>query len=108
MSLARANEKFSSAVRTLATDPADIKGRLAHALVSHISSVEMEQDVPEGLHDEYQAFWERVTSGSPISSEGRLQASVREMDVDEAVETAHLIVRFASEFRHRLAEQRRT
>jgi hypothetical protein len=48
MTLARAHEKFSAAVRVLATHPGVIKERSDSALVSHVSSVQMAQDVPEG------------------------------------------------------------
>ncbi len=102
MSLSYAHEKFRNAVYTLATHPADIRERPISALVPHIGSVEIEQDIPEDLQDEYQAFWNRVTFGVPISGEGTLQASVREMSDDEAVEVAKLITQFAYEFRGRL------
>ena len=108
MALQYAREKFAEAVRTLATHPDSIKERLSSALVSHIASVDIDRDVPEDLHDEYREFWNNVISGSPISTEGSLQASVREMSIEEAVETAKLICQFAYEFRGRLEEQRRT
>lgn len=106
MSLAYAHEKFREAVRTLATHPDAINDRLASALVPHVSSVQMERDVPEDLHEEYRAFWEQVTWGSPSAGEGTLQASARQMSVEDAVEVARLIYRFAYEFRGRLEEKR--
>jgi hypothetical protein len=51
MSLAYAHEKFRNAVYTLATHPEGIKDRLASALVPHVSSVQMERDVPEDLQE---------------------------------------------------------
>lgn len=102
MTLAYAHEKFRDATRTLATHPTAIKERLALALVKDVGYVQMERDVPEELHEEYQVFWERVTSGVPSSGEGTLQASVREMSDQNAVEIAELIIQFAQEFRERL------
>jgi len=106
MSLEYADEKFGWAVETLATHRAAIKERLVAAL-HDIGSVQMERDVPEGLHDEYQEFWHSVTKAkSRLAGEGSLQATVREMTEDEAVEAAKLITRFAGEFERRLAEER--
>lgn len=107
MGLEYADEKFSNAVHVLATHRAAIKERLVAALRGGVSSVQMERDVPEGLHDEYRKFLERITSGSPVSSEGSLAASVREMSEDEAVEVASLIMQFEYEFRVRLEEERK-
>lgn len=100
--LSYAREKSAEAVRVLATHPGEIKERSDSALVPHIASIgslEKRRDIPDDLYDEYREFWNSVTSGTPIAGEGTLQASVREMSTEEAVETAKLIYRLAYEFR---------
>ena len=98
MSLEYADEKFSQAVYRLATHSGAIKERLAAALLD-IGSVQL-RDVPEGLHDLYSDFWKSVTRNGDIIT------SANAMTIDEAVEAAKLIVRFANEFELRLADQR--
>jgi len=108
--LSYARERLTEAIRVLATDPDEIKERLESALVPHITSIgslEKKRDIPEALQDEYREFWNSVTSGSPLAGEGTLQASVREMSTEEAVETAELIYRLAYAFRVLLDERRR-
>lgn len=95
MSIDYIEEKFRRAVETLATHPAPIKERLASAFQGHISSVRVERNVPENLHNEYQQFWERITKAPT------------EMSEDEAVSIAKLVIQFAHEFHDRLEEERK-
>lgn len=91
MALAYAREKSRRPVRVFATHPDNIKEQLGDALVSHVGSIDLEQDVPGGLREEHREPWERVASGTPISGGGTPHASVREMSSEEAVEAAKLI-----------------
>lgn len=97
MSLSYADEKFSNAVRSLATSPGAIHERLIEAIVYHISHVDAQRDMPKGLQVEFEKLMDRLTKDSPDKSqfaagEGKIHASVRKLSIEEAVEVAEEIL----------------
>ena len=97
MSLSYANEKFSNAVRSLATSPSEIHGRLIEATIYHISHVDSKRDMPVELQDRFDELMDNLTK-EPIgeaqikAGEGKIHASVQKLSTEEAVEAAEEIV----------------
>ncbi|OQY01197.1 MAG: hypothetical protein B6I26_04890 [Desulfobacteraceae bacterium 4572_130] len=88
------NEKFSNAITTLATSPKSIQERIADAFIFDIIHVKA-KDVPEDIQYRLEKLQKKMTSVEPISDEGRIIATTRNMTTDEAVEIANEIVYLA-------------
>jgi hypothetical protein len=82
-------EKFSAAVRTLATGKGRIQERLIEAFQYDLSYVK-DENVPEELRDEVRELMAAATSIP--GNDGRLAATISRLTEDEAVEMAKLIM----------------
>jgi hypothetical protein len=90
MALNYVQEKFSKAVRALAVGRGRINERLGDACIE-VSIVWPSDSVPEGLRPDVKELMERVTKIQD-GEKGAIRATIDEMDEDEAVELAELIL----------------
>lgn len=90
MSLDYACEKFGTALRFMASSPANIKDRI-HSAYLEINLVKLE-DLPQDSRNEYEDLMGKLTSVTAIGDEGKLRASLDAMSEEEATELAKVIV----------------
>lgn len=95
MSVTYAKEKFSTAIRTLATNPGGIKQRVADAWIYSLNNIESKRDIPADLQHEFETTQSKVVSGTPVGDEGTIRAYVNSISEDDAVDAAKWIVDFA-------------
>jgi hypothetical protein len=96
MSLDYAYEKVSTAIRTMAIGTWSLQMRIADAYTSSLILIEPD-DIPERLRPALQEIKHALTSGTPIGDEGKVVATVRQMNDDRASEVARMIADFADE-----------
>lgn len=86
-----AKEKFYLATLALVSGVPGIKERLEGAALA-IHSLRAESDLPVHLHSEFQHLWRDLTSEpAEISGEGKIHATIRQMDDNEASSVAERI-----------------
>ena len=83
-----ASIQCTSAIKNLATLPDNLQNRIIAACVGGFFHVNPE-DLPDELREDYEALRERVTAKDIVNpNEGRVHATLREMDEDEARDVA--------------------
>ena len=85
-------EKLSLAVHALAAGQGDLRERLYSAMVE-MTAVNPDQDLPEGIREEYREMKRRMTQGPATEYEGTLVAS----EPDDLRHFANQIVRMFEE-----------
>ena len=90
MSLDYACEKFGTAIRFMASSPADIKDRI-HSAYLEFHPVKSE-DLPQDSRNKYEDLIGKLTSVTARGDEGKLRASLDAMSEEEATELAKAIV----------------
>ncbi|WP_410751782.1 hypothetical protein [Citrobacter sp. U14242] len=102
MSLSYAWEKFHTAVLTLAGD-GNIKERLSNAFIFSIDHIKASEDIPEDLREQFESLCDNLTRIDPVGNEGKVQATVSQIDSFELSKTAEDIVSFYDTICRRLA-----
>ena len=97
MSITYGQEKFSTAVHTLATNPGRIRERLAAAWIYSLNNVDPDRDLPSQLQADFRAQATKIRSGTPTGQEGTIRAFTDTLSEDEAMERAAWIVATAYE-----------
>lgn len=99
-------EKVFSALTTLITGNRSIQQRLIDAFVHSLSLLRID-DIPKGLREEFIELEEALTSVEPKGDEGRIHATVREMDEYTASEYAIKIFKLYDRYRVNLIDDLR-
>jgi hypothetical protein len=88
-------DRFYSAALVLAGN-GHIKQRLVTAYEANIEGID-EQDIPEGLRENFVTLRNRLHCEEPVAGEGPVSATVRKMSVDEASRCAQTMLSLYSE-----------
>lgn len=88
-------DRFYSAALVLAGN-GHIKQRLVTAYEANIEGID-EQDLPEGLRENFVTLRNRLHCEEPVAGEGPVSATVRKMSVDEASGCAQTMLSLYSE-----------
>ena len=110
MSLSYADEKFSAAIRSLAIGIGPIKERLIDACTYDLIHIQAERDVPENMREDFEELINSVTKDSPTlanPNDGKIQATIKNMSEDAAVEIATEILSFAYRIEGALEDERK-
>ena len=90
MSLDYAYEKFSIAIRGMASSPQNIKDRICNAHL-HFHTLKLD-DLPQDSRWKYEDLITKLTSVRAKENEGSVRASLDAMSDNEAEELARVIV----------------
>lgn len=88
-------DRFYSAALVLAGN-GHIKQRLVTAYEANIEGID-EQDLPEGLRENFVSLRNRLHCEEPVAGEGPVSATVRKMSADEASRCAETMLSLYSE-----------
>jgi hypothetical protein len=100
-------EKFFTAVLTLATGQNSLKDRLADAYISALIRLRPD-DLPGPMREEFAELKQALTNVEPIGDEGRVFATVKNMEELQARELAERIVNMYDRYRVNMIEDMRT
>ncbi|MBJ9886425.1 MULTISPECIES: hypothetical protein [Citrobacter] len=102
MSLSYAWEKFHIAVLTLA-GTGSTKERLSNAYIFSIGHIKTSEDIPADLREKFENLCDTLTSVDPTGQEGKVQATIAQMDELEISKVTEDIISFYDTLCRRLA-----
>ena len=85
-------EKLFVAVLSLAGSPDTIQQRLLNAFISSLIRIRPEEDLPQGIQDEFKTLREQLTHRPARGNEGTAAATILAMTEEEASKHAETIV----------------
>jgi len=95
MSITYGQEKFSTAIHTLATNPGRINERLVAAWIYSLNNLDPDRDLPPQLQADFKAQASEIRSGKPTGVEGTIKAFIDALSEDQAMERASWILQTA-------------
>ena len=102
MSLSYAWEKFHTAVLTLAGS-GTTKERLTNAYVFSLGHIKTSEDIPSDLRERFENLCDTLTRNTPTGQEGKVVATVSQMDEIEILKVTEDIIGFYDTLCRRLA-----
>ncbi|SEL41524.1 hypothetical protein SAMN04487787_110164 [Kosakonia sacchari] len=84
-------EKFHGAIHSLASE-GTFNERLANAYVFNISHIDKENNLPEATWNKYEELVSLLTFAEPVGNEGKVAASIAQMDDLQKNKVAELFI----------------